>query len=109
MEEDENLLLSKINPSESIKSSKIKLVQNRNAMETGQSSGGEIEGDPQEITHLFKNTIKNVCDECVEVSLMLSDVDITHPSVTRKLNPEFLTTIALENTFYLIALFTSAF
>lgn len=42
-------------------------------METRQSSGGEIQGGPQETTHFLKNTMKNVCDKCAEVSLMLSD------------------------------------
>lgn len=41
-------------------------------METRQSSGGEIQGGPQETTFL-KNTMKNVCDKCAEVSLMLWD------------------------------------
>lgn len=71
--EDENLLLGKINLSEYSKRSKIKLVQKHKAMETRQSSGGEIQGGPQETTHLFRNTMKNVCDKCVEFSLMLSD------------------------------------
>lgn len=44
MEEDENLLLGKINLAESIKRSKIKLVQKPKAMETRHSSGGEIQG-----------------------------------------------------------------
>lgn len=46
MEEDENLLLGKINQSESesIKRNKMKPVQKHKAMETRQSSGGEIQG-----------------------------------------------------------------
>lgn len=70
MEEDENLLLGKINLSEYSKRSK---VQKHTAMETRQSSGGEIQRGPQETTHLFRNTMKNVCDKCVAFSLMLSD------------------------------------
>lgn len=71
MEEDKKLLLGKTNLSKSIKRSKIKLVQKCKAMETRQSSGGEIQGGPEETTYLFKNTMKNVCDKCAEVSLML--------------------------------------
>lgn len=50
MEEDKNLLLGK---KKSIKRSKIELVQKYKAMETRQSSGGEIQGGPQETTQFF--------------------------------------------------------